>query len=417
MKPEEGTSQTLLQDNEPTNPNLVPAPRRRSVRIQAVVAILMLICIVIGGFLIIKSSGPSSPTPTTASSSPAPLPKPWCAAPSTLSAGFSGSSISGLAQDDVWSVGSQIMHWTGNSWTSVYSLPAGQPDTLRSIVEIGPQNVWVVGEQTTNGLASHPFILHWDGSNWSKINAPDGTKGGKNSLVSVSGLTSGDVWAVGFVVPTEGPITGLIEHWNGSTWSVETPQDIPANAQFTSVKALASNDVWAVGYSSISRSGQLVLVPLTEHWNGTKWSNIATPNLAGLGGGNGSASLYNIDGSSASDLWVVGSVNNGMLTEHWDGKSWTLVASPSVPANSSNWLSSVASTGPGNAWAVGRIGSSTTGFQPYIEHWDGNQWVTQQDPTQGAGELDLVTTVGSQYWIVGIPNASGGHAFIETLCP
>lgn len=414
MKPEEGTSQTQLQDKEPVSQENAPVPPRRSARVQAVVAIFMLVCIIVGGFLIVKSNG-SSPSAPTASSNPVNLPKPWCAAPASLSANFSGTSISGLAADDVWSVGAQIMHWTGNTWTTVYS-PSPQ-DTLRSIVELGPQNVWAVGEQQTNGLASHPFILHWDGSNWSSASVPDAVPGGKNALVAVSGIASVGVWAVGFVVPKEGPIATLIEHLDGSQWSVQTPQDIGVGTQFTSVKALSDTDVWAIGYTSTIQAGKSMLVPVTEHWNGTKWTSVATPSLAGLGGGNGSASLYNIDGSSANDLWVVGSVNNGMLTEHWDGKSWTLVSSPSVVPTSSNWLSSVAVMAPNDVWAVGRVGNGASGFQPYIEHWDGHQWTTEEDPTQGAGELDVVKTIGNQYWIVGIPNTSGGHAFIETVCP
>src|SRR4029077_17717951 len=116
MKPEEGTSRTLLQDKESAGQENAPAPPRHSVRVQAIVAIFMLICIIVGGFLIIRSNG-SSPSPA-ASSNPVVLPKPWCAAPASLSANFSGTSISGLAADDVWSVGAQIMHWTGNTWTS-----------------------------------------------------------------------------------------------------------------------------------------------------------------------------------------------------------------------------------------------------------------------------------------------------------
>jgi hypothetical protein len=409
MSPEDGTSRTLLRNEEPMSQENAPAPKRRSVRLQAIIAILMLVCIVVGGFLIVKSGSPSSSTPGTAAG---PLPKPWCAAPDALAGSFSGTSISGLGPNDVWSIGLQVMHWNGKVWNTVYT-PSSTQYSLRSVTEIATNSVWVTGEQLTNGLASHPFTIHWDGSNWHNVGAPDAAKGGKNSLVAVSGISNDDVWAVGFYVPQEGPIGVLAEHWDGSKWSVEDPQDAPIGAQFTGIKAVSSNDVWAVGYASTIQSGKTVNQPLTEHWNGSKWASIANPNLTSAGGGN----LYNIGGSSSNDLWAVGGSNQQMLTEHWDGKSWTLISSPSVGPDSSNWLSGVAALATDNVWAVGRVAIGGHGFQPFVEHWDGHQWITSQDPTQGAGELDGVTTVGNQVWIVGIPNSSGGHSFVETLCP
>ena len=42
--------------------------------------------------------------------------------------------------------------------------------------------------------------------------------------------------------------------------------------------------------------------------------------------------LYGLAALSASDAWAVGLYQNGTgvltLTEHWDGTSWRLVASP-----------------------------------------------------------------------------------------
>lgn len=418
MKPEDGTSPTLAPDQEPVGQDGAPAPRRRSVRVQGIIAILMLVCIIAGSILIIKSGSSSSSSPqavAVSTSAAVVLPKPWCAAPVGLSSSFTGTSISGLSQDDVWSIGVQVMHWTGESWSAVYTPPSQSQSqyTLRSIDEITPQNVWVVGELQTGGLASHPLTLHWDGSSWTVINAPDAVAGGKNALTSLSGISASDVWAVGFDVPSQAPIGAFVEHWDGTKWSASRPSDIPSGAQFTSVKALAANDVWAVGSVSVQSAGKNLLQPLTEHWNGSTWTNVATPSLISTG----TASLYSISGSSASDLWTVGSLNSGMLSEHWDGTKWAVITSPAVTTSGSNWLASVASLGPDDVWSVGRVGSGTTGFQPYIEHWDGTKWTVEQDPTPGAGELDAVTAIGGRYWIVGIPNSSGGHPFIETICP
>lgn len=400
-----------------------PEPRRRKLTRgqKAILAVALLIFVIGGGFLFIQNGrSPSNPPAASTggnNASTAALPKPWCSASNALANNFYGTSFSSLAPNDAWSAGPQIRHWDGNAWSMSYT-PPSQQNILRSIVEIAPDNVWVVGEQQGNGMASHPLTLHWDGSQWRSVASPDAATGGKNALVAVSGTSANDVWAVGFSVPLQGPIAPLIEHWNGSAWSV-MHVNTTNSLQFTSVKAFTSKNAWAVGYEYGTRDGKNFTQPVTEHWNGKKWSAITNPDLSANGGG----SLYNINGDTANDLWAVGSQNNGsaMLAEHWDGSKWSIIVSPSVPPSNSNWLASVAVSSANNVWVVGRVGGSQNGgqggFQPFIEHWDGKQWEVLQDPTSNAGELDIVASVGPQIWVVGLPKTSGGHAFIETLCP
>jgi len=390
-------------------------PRRRNkTRQKALAALLLVICLVVGGFLIAQNVKSTPPVSSTSSSQSAnALPKPWCAASTTLSNNFSGTSISSLATNDVWSAGAQIMHWNGSAWTISFT-PTSPQDVLRSVVEIAPDDVWVVGEQQTNGMPSHALTLHWNGKTWQSISSADSAVGGKNALVAVSGISADDVWAAGFSVPLQGPITPLLEHWNGTKWSV-IHLSVSASLQFTSVKAFAPNDVWAAGYEYGTHAGKNFTQPATEHWNGTVWKAIVTPDLSASNGG----SFYDINGDATNDLWAVGSLNNGseMLTEHWNGKDWVIFTSPAVFPGNSNWLASVAVGSANNAWTVGRVSDSQGGFQPFIEHWDGQKWQVMQDPTVNAGELDIVTNVGKQLWIVGLPRTSGGHTFIETLCP
>jgi hypothetical protein len=397
----------------PAAPTPAPGTRKVNKWQKVLAALVLLICLVGAGFLIVQN-GRSAPVASSPSSGATPvLPKPWCTAPNALANTFYGSSISSLATNDVWSAGAQVTHWNGNAWTVSFT-PASQQDVLRSIVEIAPDDIWVVGEHQGNGMASHPLTLHWDGSKWQNVTGPDAAAGGKNALVAVSGTAANDVWAVGFSVPLAGPIAPLIEHWNGSKWSI-THLSLSTSLQFTSIKALAPNNAWAVGYEYGTHAGKNFIQPVTEHWNGTHWSAITNPNLSASGGG----SLYNINGDAANDLWAVGSQNSGseMLSEHWNGSKWSIIASPQVSPSNSNWLASVAVSAPDNVWAVGRVGSSQSGFQPFIEHWNGQQWQVMQDPTNNAGELDIIANVGQQFWVVGLPRLSGGHAFIETLCP
>ncbi len=395
------------------------SPRRPDLRvrriIQASVALALLLCLVIGGFFIIHNNG-ATPTPmvsSAANNAHVALPKPWCAAPDALSTTFSGTSIASLATNDVWSVGSQIMHWNGSSWKTSFT-PASPQDALRSIVELARDDVWVVGEQQTDSMPSHALAVHWDGTQWQSATLPDAAQGGKNSLVSVSGSAANDIWAVGFAVPLQGSIVPLLEHWNGTQWSI-VHLNASTSMELTSVKALTARDAWAVGYTYGVRAGKQFVQPLTENWDGSKWSSVINPDLSAASGGN----LYSISGDATNDLWAVGNQNNGsaLLTEHWNGRAWSIVASPAVPPGNSNWLASVVVNSPDSVWAVGRVTSSQGGYQSFIEHWNGLQWQAMQDPTGNAGEMDAVAIVGQQFWVVGLPRTGGGHAFIETLCP
>src|SRR5581483_5666690 len=91
-----------------------------------------------------------------------------------------------------------------------------------------------------------------------------------------------------------------------------------------------------------------------EHWDGTTWSVVASPNpKGGLGATLASVSQY----AGAPDVWAVGEyqLNSGRertLIEHWDGSGWAIVPSPNLKGQESA-LDGVSATSPGNAWATG----------------------------------------------------------------
>jgi hypothetical protein len=158
-------------------------------------------------------------------------------------------------------------------------------------------------------------------------------------------------------------------HWNGRTWSVlamplVSSSDQLLDYQFNSIDAISPTNVWAVGDSGDNVGvGGTPTSTLIEHWNGTSWSIVPSPSP-------GSApSLTGVTTSnSASSVWAVGydtpagATQPQTLTLNWNGTAWTTVSSPNVGAASR--LVSV-STKPGAAivWAVGYSGVSGS-FNP-----------------------------------------------------
>src|SRR5437868_2907408 len=100
--------------------------------------------------------------------------------------------------------------------------------------------------------------------NWLVVASPN-VGPGRNVLQGVAAVSSSDVWAVGSSeADTNAPLHTLVEHWNGSAWSVvSSPNRGPDNNNLTGVAALSANDVWAVGSDGKT---------LVEHWNGSAWS-------------------------------------------------------------------------------------------------------------------------------------------------
>ena len=172
----------------------------------------------------------------------------------------------------------------------------------------------------------------------------------------------------------------MIERWNGTHWTiVAAPNPTGSNdTQLSGVSCASASDCATVGFSSTSTSQK----SLAEHWNGTSWSIVPTPNV----GGAAENSLAGVSCSSAESCMAVGSsvtasaagVTAKTLTEHWDGTGWTIVASPSSPDSSSlSRLGSVSCTGPSDCTSVGYslgIGSKSIAVNPLAEHWNGTAW-------------------------------------------
>ena len=78
------------------------------------------------------------------------------------------------------------------------------------------------------------------------------------------------------------------------------------------------------------------------------------------------------------DVWSVGRSGRLTLTEHWDGTSWTVVPSPNGNPNPpagirfANWLAGASALSTNDVWAVGYFFENDAVRQrTLILHWDG----------------------------------------------
>jgi hypothetical protein len=246
-----------------------------------------------------------------------------------------------------------------------------------------------VGYSITNdGHHQAALIEHWNGQQWSIVPSQDPGLS-INKLNDIAAVSANDVWAVGISSDGNSPTLGqvLIEHWNGRQWSVVKNPDVKSSDNFlTSVTAVSATDIWAVGTSSNSIStnaGQTLI----EHWNGTRWSVVPSPNVDGKGNVVGSLvnsmapvptagsvgdMLASISAISANDIWAVGTSftninsNNGIeksFTLHWNGQQWSLIKSPNPGSDTTMLISVDHIPGTSHAWTVGYYSNdSSKGF-------------------------------------------------------
>jgi hypothetical protein len=218
-------------------------------------------------------------------------------------------------------------------------------------------------------------------------------------LESVAVTGTDDVWAVGSHV-VGGGSSAYAERWDGSAWVRQALAVPPGHTSISSlydVKAFGPDDVWAVG----SIKGE---DPLIQHWDGTAWSAVEAPELVGT-----ERILTAIDGTSDTDLWVVGqqwvaNQERGVVLHRTDA-GWVVVPAPSGTAV----LHDVAVLQPGTplvaGWSIDEQGYAAA----LLATRDGDRWVREQVPAAPERNVFLIGLALARpgaAWAVGFSNDS-----------
>jgi hypothetical protein len=313
--------------------------------------------------------------------------------------------VSASSTTDAWAAGlsdtgSLIQHWNGSTWST--SLDSS--GYLEAIAARYWNDVWAVGGSNWFSPVA-TVIFHYNGSSWTQVPSP--TPGDGAYLTGVVATSRGNAWAVGLIAPGGNGVrapytTPMIEAWNGKKWQVQRVVVPAGGGQFGAVAATSKKDVWAVGHIGGNSEGNTL--PLIEHWNGKRWSVVPSPSPAG----SVSSGLQGVSVVSPTDAWAVGNSFNGStdqtLTEHWNGRSWRIVSSPTPDGD--DQLNAVATVSAKNAWAVGLTNPNSCDplCWTLIEHWNGKAWSVVPSPNPPAGYLDALWGVVSFYknaWAVG----------------
>jgi hypothetical protein len=281
----------------------------------------------------------------------------WTTVPSPGQAGLLGAD--GTGPDDLWAVGgtpdggrSVIQHWDGRRWTEVDHEAAspGKPLRLGSVAALGPADVWAVGYRGALE-EGQPHAQHWDGTAWREVDLPQPAGMVLTVLSAVTGSASNDVWAIGFSFDPAAGFVPYLVHWDGTQWSlVDVPPHITGG--YTDLQLIRRGQLVAVGSTATPDSAAPVPVIASLDADGV-WRQQPVP----VGG----AELNGVTVDATGTVWVVGDQvgddhddRQPLILHRRPGAGWAVAPSPVTEAGGLGDVQVVPGTTA--AWAVGATG-------------------------------------------------------------
>ena len=310
--------------------------------------------------------------------------------------------------------------WNGSSWSIVPS-PNGSTTHFNSLGGIScTSSTWCVATGSySDGSVTHTLAESWDGHSWTIMQTVDpSTASGFRSqfLGGVVCFSASDCTAVGDYTVGVNTDQTLVEQWNGAAWSVvPSPSTAAGNNYLSGLSCPVPSSCMAVG----AGDG----LPLFESWNGSTWSIVANPNPSPTLG----VELNDVTCTNPSFCVAVGdnhfaAMSYPTLVEMWNGATWSIVPSPSMPSSDENILNSVACTDPANCVATGHWSDvNDTTDQTLIERWNGTSWSIVPSPNTSStlqNDLNGVTcSATTQCFTVGGASTAGPEQTLIEAAP
>jgi len=228
-----------------------------------------------------------------------------------------------------------LLRWNGATVAAVDD-PLSQLDATTSILDVAASSgddVWVLGRETVGSVTS-PVVEEWNGTSWTD-HPPQVPPGSDLSFAGISTTGPEDVWIVGGRRNPHGHATTAVEHWNGSSWRFLAPPNRGSGAQvlqLTSVAEGTRGDVWASGLARYRRSRYRYEL-LIDHWNGSAWT--VTRPL----GRSASYAAPSVAAAGPDDVWIGAAArtlpskrpNFYVAGFHWNGAGVTRILAPITP--------------------------------------------------------------------------------------
>ena len=256
---------------------------------------------------------------------------------------------------------------------------------------------------TRSGKNTRSLAERWNGTTWAVQSTPTPLTGGLQGGTLAAGVscTSSHACVAAGYSYGKTAFRLLGEGWNGAKWATQ-----PLNKQPAAVLPYGISCTWAKDCLAVGMRGSGATV--AEHWNGKKWSVLATKRDGLLGA---------VTCPGSGNCAAVGEAGSGKsLAEHWNGRTWSV--QPSASPNSFSPLIGVSCHPASTCLAVGTTTANATTQAPLAEQWTGKKWANVHaiDPAAGdLAELDSVSCISATNCIaVGDAGPTSGSS-VSTL--
>ncbi|HEV3171174.1 MAG TPA: hypothetical protein VGZ32_12570 [Actinocrinis sp.] len=312
------------------------------------------------------------------------------------------AGVSAASATNAWAVGRDdgsvlTEHWNGSSWTQV-GIPAGPCDVFESSCQFTGVSTDAAGDAVAvgnavlndNGWVPAALAYQWSAGAWHAMTVPSSIN--YMSLAHVKVFSAANALAVGAGSGSSGNFA-VVTHWDGTAWTqTATPFTFTLGLTINAISATSPGDVWIGGKQQSSGYHNRVVHSVLEHFNGSAWSDITLPDDSGV---------LDVAAASPTSVWVLtgdGSVLN------WNGSAWSV----SAAFNGGKALVAVSAT---DVWVGGIFVNSTLS----VAHYNGSSWTTASAP---AG-IDSITSGAAlptgSFWFAGLqwpPNGDTAPAVL-----
>ena len=231
-----------------------------------------------------------------------------------------------------------------------------------------------VGSYRATDGSRVPLAERSDGLSWTVQAAPNPRGATDAGLLAVSCPQPRACFAVGRYLDSAGTVVPLAEHWDGTRWSLQPTPAVNGDTLsiLDAVSCTSRRACTAVGLQEAPGVGE---VTLAERWDGSRWTVQSTANLDAVPGGH-------LDDVSCWSQLGCAATGGSQATARWDGEGWTADHAPIPTGAFAGVLSGLSCVGPSSCTAVGDyspVPEPHPGL-PLAEHWDGARWTIQPAP-------------------------------------
>jgi hypothetical protein len=255
----------------------------------------------------------------------------------------SASSVHGTGPSDLWATGGDLLYhrdaqgWTAfadNTWRSTAKQPAStEPIEFHRVRAAAANDVWI---------AASSNVLHWSGESWTTYNFDDPNYPNVSASLAYDFNdiwidSTSNVWVVGSSAQVGNTMSdGFVHHFDGASWT------------HTGVGVYSIYAIWRGGAvlwlaqptrELVNGQGQFLTL---RAFDGTSAPAVE---ITGVDPAQNAVSLTNLFGRGANDVWAA-----GQDVAHFDGQSWSLVTDAPAAARNADATATFVTGDAGAIW-------------------------------------------------------------------